>query len=179
MTPESPTSTLQIISFRGECKWRSHITFRAQGVVCLPWLLRCRWKSLHWTVLKQRSIVHRPGSSGWKQAGTQTQCTFAGESSALIISMLTSIWKALVNGENFGGSLRVPPLVYISLWTHPQVPASRLNEKSHGRCEAHCSGCEARAVESRVILPRRSVPLAFFSTWASAQQQEYSGFQVH
>lgn len=31
-------------------------------------------------------------------------------------------------------------------------------------------------MESRVILPRRSVPLAFFSTWASAQQQIYSGF---
>lgn len=48
------------------------------------------------------------------------QCTFAGESSALTssnvkISSLSSILRALVDGENFGGSLCVFPVRLHSL----------------------------------------------------------------
>lgn len=95
-SPASPTGPLQIIHWRGECKWRSYITFRAPSVDCLPWLLSCRWESLHWSVLNSWTLIHRPGSSGAIEVGTQIQCPFAGESSALHsrhmkISTLTSI----------------------------------------------------------------------------------------
>lgn len=135
------SSPLKVIHLGGECKWRSHITFRVPSVAGLPWLWAVGERAgigEYWTA-KRLSIVQ--DLQGEYRQEPQSNVLLQGSVHLSLAVIWKSVpylnpWKHWWIERTLGFHLVFCPAVYICLWTHLQVPGTRLHEGRHSRSEA-------------------------------------------